>query len=182
VRRNSPNLGLFTPAGHRTCERAQALYGYFHAARETALQIHCARARGDVANSFAENGMREKSGCSGAVADGVAGSFRRLTNHLRPEILLRVPQLNLLGDSHSVVANQRTAELLLNQHAFRLRAKGNTDRIGQDAGPAKNALASFVMKVKLFDWHDSTRLNACIPLTTGASAVESHLHSKELIH
>ena len=56
-----------------------------------------------------------------AVADQLAGALGRLADHLRAEVLFVVLELELLGDRHAVVADDRTAPFLLDEHALRFR-------------------------------------------------------------
>src|SRR6185437_842097 len=97
--------------------------------------------------------MREKRCRRGTVADGLSSAFGRLSNHLRPKVLLWIFELDFLGDRDSVVADNRPTELLLDQYAIRFWPERHSDGIRKDAGSPQNALASVGMKLKLFSGH-----------------------------
>ena len=58
----------------------------------------------------------------------LAGLLRRLAQHLRAEVLLRVLEAELLGDRDAVVADDRRAPALLDQHRLRLRPERDRAR------------------------------------------------------
>ena len=100
--------------------RAQRLDRRLGAAVEAALEVDRAGAGDDVAHAVGEDRVRQDRRRAGAVADHVAGLLRRLAQHLRAEVLLGVLEIELLGDGHAVVADDRRAPFLLDQHRLRL--------------------------------------------------------------
>jgi hypothetical protein len=60
--------------------------------------------------------VREDRGRTRAVTDGVAGLLGGLAQHLCAEVLLRVLEVEFLGDRHAIVADDRRAPFLLYQH------------------------------------------------------------------
>ena len=52
-------------------------------------------------------------------------------HELRAHVLKRILQLDLLGDGHAVVGDQRSAELLVQHDVAALGAKGDLHGIGQ---------------------------------------------------
>ncbi|MNE50400.1 hypothetical protein D3C80_1449700 [compost metagenome] len=67
-------------------------------------------------------------------------------------------QLDLLGDGHAVVAHQRRAPLLLDQHRLGFRSQGHADRVGQLGGAAQHLLAGGVAKQQLGVGHGGASL------------------------
>jgi hypothetical protein len=51
--------------------------------------------------------------------DCLAGSFRRLANHLSPKVLHRILEFDFLGDRDTPIADNLPAELLLDQDTLR---------------------------------------------------------------
>ena len=91
--------------------RLQRLDGALRAAIEAALDVDGAGAGDDVAHAVGEDGMRQDRRRAGAVADHVAGLFRRLTQHAGAKVLLAVLEIEFLGDRDAVVADDRRAPL-----------------------------------------------------------------------
>ena len=55
-----------------------------------------------------------------AVADGFAGPFGGAAQHLSAKVLVGIFERELLGDGHAVVADDRLAPFLLDEHALRI--------------------------------------------------------------
>ena len=75
--------------------------------------------------------MRQDRGRGGAVAYGVTGPLSRLPQQLGTEVLVWVAELEAFGNGHSVVADQRFAPFLLQQHRLRFGPEGDSHRVGQ---------------------------------------------------
>ncbi|HLE93513.1 MAG TPA: hypothetical protein VI543_02895 [Sulfuricaulis sp.] len=61
----------------------------------------------------------------------IAGPLRRLAQHARAEVFLRILELGLLGDGQTIVAHERRAPFLLDRHRFGLGTEGDAHRIGE---------------------------------------------------
>ena len=77
---------------------------------------------------------------AGSVTDHVAGLFGGLAQHARAKILLRILEVEFLGNRHAVVADDRRAPFFLDQHGFGPRAQGHAHGIGQLRRAAQNLL------------------------------------------
>ena len=93
-------------------------------ALETDLDLHRARPELDVAQAVGEDRIGQQRRGGRAVADGLSGLDRRVREKARAEVLDGVLELDLLHDRHPVVADERQAVLLLDQHRPRLRTEG----------------------------------------------------------
>lgn len=91
--------------------------------------------------------------CPRAIADEVAGLFGSLPQHLRAEVLLRILELHLLGDGHSIVADDRGAPLLLDQHRFGLRSERDAHSVGKLRGATQHFLACIRAEQDLLGAH-----------------------------
>ncbi len=89
------------------------------------------RAGGEVLQALADHGLREQGGGGGAVARDVVGLGGDLTHELSAHVLERIGQLDLLGDGHAVVGDERSAELLVEHDVAALGAEGDLHGIGQ---------------------------------------------------
>ena len=76
------------------------------------------------------------------------------------EVLLGVLQLELLGDGHAVVADERLAPLLLDQHALGLRAERHAHGVGQGGGAAEDLLPRRRVEQQLLMSHGDPRFRA----------------------
>ena len=94
-----------------------------------------------VAHAVGEDGVRQDGRGAGAVADDVAGLLGRLPQHLRAEVLLRVLEVEFLGDGHAVVADDRRAPFLLDQHGLGFRPERDAHRVGELGGAAQDLFA-----------------------------------------
>ena len=75
--------------------------------------------------------------------------------HLRAEVLLVVLELELLGDGHAVVADDRPAPLLLDEHALRLRAERDADGVGERQRAVQDLFAGGGLNEQMFVRHDT---------------------------
>src|SRR5690606_17789627 len=128
---------------------------------EAALQVDRAGPRRDVAHTFGEDRVSEDRRRARAVADRIAGLLRGLPEHLRAEILLGVVELGLLRDRHAVVADDRSAPLLLDEHRFGLWPERDTDRVRELRGAAQNLLASIGTEEHLLRGHGVSPTSLC---------------------
>ena len=120
---------------------------------QSALEIDGAGSRDDIAHAVGKDGMGEEGRCAGAVTDNVAGFLRRLTKNLGAEILFWVLEIDFLGDGDAVIADDRCAPALLNQHRFRLRAQRDAHRIGKKRCAPQDLFAGGGMKQDLLVGH-----------------------------
>src|SRR5688572_22719086 len=77
------------------------------------LEGHRVRAGGDVAQTLAHERLGQHGGGGGAVTRDVVGLLRDLLDELGPDLLVRVLELDLLGDAHTIVGDGGGAPLLL---------------------------------------------------------------------
>ena len=95
------------------------------------LRLGRVRPGGHVAQALAHHGLGQHGRRGGAVAGDVVGLGGDLFDQLGAEILVRVGELDLLGDRHTVVGDGRGAELLVEDDVASARAEGDLDRVGE---------------------------------------------------
>src|SRR4029453_7473220 len=97
---------------------------------DAALETHRVRARGDVLQALADDGLPEYRGGGRAVAGDVRRRRRDLAHELSALVLERILDLDLAGDRDAVVRDRRRSELLVEDDVAALRAERPLDRVG----------------------------------------------------
>ena len=95
------------------------------------LQGHRVGAGGHVAQALADHRPRQHGGGGGAVTGDVVGLLGDFLDQLGADLLVRVLELDLLGDGHAVVGDRGGAPLLLQHDVAALRAEGDADGVGE---------------------------------------------------
>ena len=93
-----------------TCALFQLLDSGIRRKRDTFFQHHGVRARGDVFETFLDDGLCQNRRGGGAVARHIVGLGGHFADDLRAHILERIGDLDLLCDGHAVVGDQGSAE------------------------------------------------------------------------
>ncbi len=88
---------------------------------DAALEAHRVGAGGHVAQALAHQGLGQHSGGGGAVTGDVVGLLGDFLDELRPDLLVGVLELDLLGDGDTVVGDRGRAPLLLEDDVPALR-------------------------------------------------------------
>ena len=102
-----------------------------HAGLDAPLEGHRVGAGGHVAQALADHRPGEHGGGGGAVAGDVVGLLGDLLDQLGADLLVRVLELDLLGDGHAVLGDRGGAPLLVEHDVAALRAEGDADGVGQ---------------------------------------------------
>ena len=131
VRGNGGHLRRFLAGLDRARQRFQGFDRAFGRPIEAALDVDRARSRHHVAHAIGENRMCQYGRGAGSVTNHVAGLLGRLAEHAGAEILLRILEIEFLGDGHAVVAHDRRAPLPLDQDRLRPRPERHANGIGQ---------------------------------------------------
>ena len=95
------------------------------------LEGHRVGAGGHVAQALADHGPGQHGGGGGAVAGDVVGLLGDLLDQLGADLLVRVLELDLLGDGHAVLGDRGGAPLLVEHDVAALGAEGDADGVGQ---------------------------------------------------
>ena len=106
-RRNRPDLSPFLARFDVSRHRAQCLDRNLGRTVEAALQIDCTGTSGDVPHAVGEDRLSQNGRGARAVAYGLPGLDGGLPEHLRTEVFLGILEVDLLGDRHPVIANDR---------------------------------------------------------------------------
>ena len=99
---------------------------------DAALEQHRVGAGGDHFQTLGDHGVRQHGGGGGAVAGHVVGLGGGFLEELRAHVLVRVAQLDLLGDGDAVVGDGRSAEFLVERDVAALGAEGGGNGGRQD--------------------------------------------------
>ena len=107
------------------------LDGELGGALDAALERHRVGAGRDVAQAFLHDRLGEHGGRRRAVTGDVVGLLGDLLDELGADLLLRVVELDLLGDRDAVVRDRGGAPLLLEDHVAALGAERDLDGVGE---------------------------------------------------
>jgi hypothetical protein len=141
VRGNCRSLRFLPSRRDRAGQDAQSLDRPLGRAIEPTLDVDCAGARYNVTYAICKDRVSQDRGGAGAIPHHVAGLLRSLSEHSGPKIFLRILELELFGDGHPVVADDRCTPLLLDQNRFRSWAQCDPYSIGELRCAAQNLLA-----------------------------------------
>ncbi len=98
---------------------------------DAALEGQRVGARGDVAQALADHGLGQDGGRRRAVTGDVVGLLGNFLDELGPDLLVRVLELDLLGDAHTIVGDGGRTPLLLQNDVAALGAQRDLDRVGE---------------------------------------------------
>ena len=155
----------------------QAFHGGIRRGGNALLQHHGVCAGGEVAQTFADNRLREQGGGGRAVASDVIGLGGDFLHQLRAHVFKGVFQLNFLGDGHTVIGDKRRAVLLVQHHVATLRAEGDFDGIRQRVHALFKAPASLFAILNLLS-HKTYFLS----IICGVSLLLHHSQNIALAH
>src|SRR4029079_15512004 len=103
---------------------------------------------GDVAQALADQRLGEHGRRGGPVAGDVVGLRRHLLDQLGAEVLVRVGELDLLGDGDTVVGDRGRAELLVENDVAAARPEGDLDRVGERVDAVLQQVAGVVRETE----------------------------------
>ena len=110
------------------------------------LQGHRVRAGGDVAQALADQRLGQDGRRRRAVTGHVVGLLGDLLDQLGADLLVRVLELDLLGDAHTIVGDGGGAPLLLEHDVAALRAERHLDGVGEDVHAPLEAAARLLVE------------------------------------
>ncbi len=100
----------------------------------------------DVAQALANERLSEHGRGRRAVTGDVVGLLGDLLDELRADLLVRVVELDLLGDRDTVVRDRGGAPLLLEHDVATAGAKRHLDGVGQDVQAALEATTGLLIE------------------------------------
>ena len=114
---------------------------------DAALQGERVGTRRDVAQALANERLGQHGGGGGAVARDVVGLLGDFLDQLSADLLVRVLQLDLLGDGHPIVGDRGGAPLLLEDDVAALGTQRHLYRVGEGVqAPLEAATGLFVIR------------------------------------
>src|SRR5450631_3686807 len=128
-------------------QREQRRRNTRHRSFDAALQCHRVRAGRDVAQAFANERLGKHSRGRRAVTGDVVGLLRDFLDQLGADLLVRVFELNFLGDADAVVGDRGRAPLLLQHDVAAARAERHLHGVGELVHTAlEGATSSLVIR------------------------------------
>ena len=110
------------------------------------LQGHRVRTGGDVAQALANQRLGQDGRRRRAVAGDVVGLLGDLLDQLSADLLVRVLELDLLGDAHTIVGDGGGTPLLLEHDVAALRAERHLYGVGEDVHSPLEAAARLLVE------------------------------------
>src|SRR5207342_3373155 len=98
-----------------------------------------------------------------AVTGDVVGLLGNLLDELGPDLLVRVLELDLLGDAHTIVGDGGSAPLLLEHDVAALGTEGDLDGVGERVHATLEAAPGFLVE------SNKLRHNSCDSFTLESS-------------
>jgi hypothetical protein len=95
----------------------------------------------DTDHPLANDRVRKHGSGSGAIAGVVLGLAGDGAEHLRAEILIAIPEFDLLGDGNAVLGDARRTIALVEHDVAALRAQRDSHRTGDNVHTAADARA-----------------------------------------
>jgi hypothetical protein len=138
-------LGLHVLGGQR-----ELLHDGGDSLLDALLEAHRVGAGGHVAQALTDHRLSQHGGGGGAVARDVIGLLGDLFDELRTDLLVRVLEVDLLGDAHPIVGDGRRTPLLLQHDVAALGSKGHLDGVGEDVHPPLEAAACLSVELNEF--------------------------------
>ncbi len=123
-----------------------SLDGLLYGELDAALHLDGVAAGGHIPEALIDDGLRENRRRGGAVTSHVVGLAGDLAHELGAHILVRIRELNLLGDGHAVLGDGGGAPLLVQHHVAATRAQGHLDCVSDNIGPALQSAAGLLIE------------------------------------
>ncbi|EME62236.1 DNA polymerase II large subunit [Rhodococcus ruber BKS 20-38] len=112
---------------------------------DAALEAERVRTGSDVAQTLAHQRLGEHGGGGGAVTRDVVRLLGNFLDQLGADLLVRVLELDLLGDGHTIVGDRGGAPLLLEHDVATLGPQRHLDSVGEAVqAPLEAATGLFV--------------------------------------
>jgi len=121
---------------------------------------HGVRAGGDVLESLVDDGLSKQGGGGGAVAGDIVRLGGDFADELGAHVLECVLKLDVLGNGHAVVRDERSAVLLAEHNIAALGAEGNLHGIGELVDAGQQRLAGVFAVNNLFSHNENSPYNA----------------------
>ena len=113
-------------------------------------QNHRIRARRQILQALSDDGMGQDGGRGGAVAGDIIGLGRGLFQQLRAHVFEGIGQFDVTRDSHAIVGDCWSAELLVQHNIAPFGAERHLNRIGQRIHAALERIARLFIKLQTF--------------------------------
>ena len=91
-----------------------------------------------------DHGLSQQGSGGGTVAGNIVGLGGDLLHQLSAHVLEGIGQLHFLGDADTVVGDEGSAVLLIQNHVAALGAQGDLNGIGQLVNAGLQSLAGFI--------------------------------------
>ena len=125
---------------------AQLLRDGLDGGLDAALELTGCGTCGDVAQSFVDEGLSENGRGGGSVTGDVVGLGGDFLGQLCAEVLVRIVDLDLTGDGHTIVRDRGSAPLLVEHDVAALGSQRHLDGVSQGVDTLFECTTSFVVE------------------------------------
>src|SRR5664280_2827348 len=149
---------------------------------DATLERHRVCAGSNVAQTLAHHRLGQDGRRGGAVTGHVVGLLGNFLDQLCADLLVRILELDLLGDAHAIVGDGGRTPLFLKDDVAALRSEGHLDGVGEDVHSPLETAASLLIESDDFGHsggtsHAKRMGNRLAPATDGPDttyAVRTH--------
>ena len=112
---------------------------------DTTTQSDWVGTGGDVLQAFVHQGLCKHSCGGGAVSSNIVGLLGDFLDQFGTDALVRVVQVDFLGDGNAIVGDGRSAVGLVENHVAALRTEGDLNGVSELVEAREHSLTSFVV-------------------------------------
>ena len=147
--RNGADAGDIVAVLHLLAVCLDGLNSLGNSLAHAAADIHGVCTGGDILHALGDHSLCQ-NGCSGGtVACCIVGLGGNFTHQLCAHVLKLVLQLDLLGNGHAIVGDDRGAKLFAQHHIAALGAQGDLDGVCQGINTGTQCLAGVLALLDL---------------------------------
>ena len=169
--RNGADAGDIVAVLHLLAVCLDGLNSLGNSLAHAAADIHGVCTGSDILHALGDHSLCQ-NGCSGgAVACCIVGLGGNFTHQLCAHVLKLVLQLDLLGNSHAIVGDDRCAELFAQHHIAALGAQGDLNGVCQGVDTGTQCLAGVLALLDLLSHNQIAPLKLNFLIQRGLCSV-----------
>ena len=120
----------------------------------TTAEVHGVHASGNRLASLLEDSASKNGGGGGAITSLIVGLGGNLLDEAGTNVVVSISELNLLGNSDTILGDLGRAEGLVNDDVTAARTKGNLDGISEHVSTLEHSSASVSAELDLLTYID----------------------------
>ena len=165
--RNSADAGDIVAVLHLLAVSLDGLNSLGNSLAHAAADIHGVCTGGDILHALGDHGLCQNGCGGGAVACCVVGLGSDFTHQLCAHVLELVLQLDLLGNGHAIVGDDRCTELFAQHYIAALGAQGDLNGVCQGIDTGTQCLAGILALLDLLSHNQIAPLKLNFQISEG---------------